>query len=103
MVTKIQKERKDLAKKGKLLTDEVATAAGIQVASNCSNCSAFHYHRQGAWLACVWYTWGTRLPQRKARLLLVELDCMSAKLSSREVIPIGVSFVIFFKCFLLQG
>lgn len=55
MVTKIQKERKDLAKKGKLLTDEVATAAGIQVASNCSNGSAFHYHRQVARLVCMVY------------------------------------------------
>ncbi|BDA42267.1 Alanyl-tRNA editing protein Aarsd1 [Coccomyxa sp. Obi] len=41
-------ERKDLAKKGRLLTDEVATAAGRLVASNCSNGSSFHYHRDDA-------------------------------------------------------
>ena len=46
MVGKIQTERKDLAKKGKLLTEEVATAAGAQLAGSFSEGTSVHYHRQ---------------------------------------------------------
>lgn len=47
-LSKIQTERKDLAKKGKLLTEEVATAAGEQIAKNFSEGSSVHYHRQAS-------------------------------------------------------
>lgn len=45
VVAKIQTERKDLAKKTKFLTEEVAAAAGAVLAKNSSASNTSHFHR----------------------------------------------------------
>lgn len=83
MVSKIQTERKDLAKKGRLLTDEVATAAGRLVASKCSNGSSFRYHRQ-VLLGYICHTMCTFSTCTERDLFCCEGACVSAKLYYRR-------------------
>jgi hypothetical protein len=68
-LSKIQTERKDLAKKGKLLTEEVATAAGDQIAKNFSEGSSVHYHRQASMLLS---------PLAKSHSVELGIDCKRA-------------------------